>query len=63
MKNPASKSAMAMPIWMTRRGSRDTTPAPSHPPAIMATMSETSSVRSTDTMLINANACTTTGSV
>jgi len=29
----------------------------------MATMIETRSVRSTDTMLINANACTTTGSV
>ena len=63
MKMPASRSPVAIPSWMTRLGSRDTTPAPSQPPAIIATMSETSSVRSTETTLMKANAWTTTGSV
>ena len=63
MNSPASNSAVAIPSWITRRGSRDTAPAPSQPPAIMATMRDTSSVPSTDTTLMNANACTTTGSV
>ena len=52
-----------MPIWMRRRGQRDTKPAPSQAPATAAPIISTSVVISTWTTAMKMNACANVGTV
>ena len=62
MKSAARRRATPMPIWTPRRGSLDTTPAPSQPPAMVETMMESSVTDSTGTTAMKMRAWATTGS-